>query len=105
MTRTSSIIWSERARKDLLSIKKFFDERNGNSSYSNKLLRVLRDRTLILSDYPFASIKTHAEGIRGLIVFDYIIFFIQESNNIIVVGVWDTRRNPKHLSKFLKRKS
>jgi plasmid stabilization system protein ParE len=105
MTKSKQVVWSERARKDLVSIKKFFDERNGNTNYSNKLLRQIRDETLLLKDYPSASIATEYKEFRGLIVSNYIVFHVHRPQGIIIVGVWDTRRNPKHLTKFLKRKS
>jgi addiction module RelE/StbE family toxin len=105
MMKSKVVIWSARARKDLISIKKFFDERNGNSNYSNRLLKELRNAALLLEDHPSASIQTEFKDFRGLIISNYILFHVQKPEEVVIVGVWDTRRNPKHLTRFLKRKS
>jgi len=102
MTKIKAAKWSPYAKKDVRSIKKFFDRRNKSPIYSNKLIRLFRQSAAHFRKHPLASIET--EYVRGYIVQDYILFFLIENEEIIVLRVWDTRRNPDLIEHQIKRK-
>ncbi len=100
--KIKGVRWSPFARKDMRSIKEFYDRRNGNSKYSTRLIRLFRQSADLIQKHPFASIETDIENVRGHIVLDYILFFSVEKDGILMLRVWDTRRDPGQIKRFLK---
>ena len=43
-------------------------------------------------------IKTDVDGIRGLIIEKFILFYEVERSTIIVHYIWDSRQNPEELN-------
>lgn len=98
-----TIVWSESAKIDLISIKAFFDNRNKSSEYSTKLLKTIKNSARLIEKHPDAGIDTSIVGVQGFIVRDYILFFKLNENYILIITVWDSRRNPKQLEGILKK--
>jgi addiction module RelE/StbE family toxin len=98
-----SVVWAERAKNDLKSIKNFFDTRNQSTSYSKKLLKTLRDSTKLIEKFPLLSIPTEYENIRGFVILEYIIFYEIMKEHILILLIWDCRRDPEQLQIILKR--
>lgn len=97
------VVWSETAKKDLLHIKSFFDERNGSASYSNKLLKTFRNAAHFIERHPMAS-KAFNDQVRGFILAEYIIFFQIMETHILILTIWDGRRDPNQLLRLLGKK-
>jgi toxin YoeB len=47
--------------------------------------------------YPFIGKPTNKPNIRIKIIREYLIVYEIHTEKIVVLGVWDTRRNPKDL--------
>jgi plasmid stabilization system protein ParE len=91
------IIWSNRAKIKLFEILDFFAERNGNTFYSKKLFSRFSKELNLLKKQPEIGVKTDLEGIRGLIVGDYILYYEINSDAVLVHYIWDVRQNPSDL--------
>ncbi|MBK8448496.1 MAG: type II toxin-antitoxin system RelE/ParE family toxin [Saprospiraceae bacterium] len=100
---TKPIVWSQNAKNDLKNIKKFFDTRNQSSTYSKKLLKTFRDSAKLIEKFPLLSIPTEYDNVRGFVILEYIIFYEIMSEHILVLIVWDCRRDPEQLNKLVKR--
>lgn len=98
-----TIVWSERARKDLIEIKSFYDKRNQSTKYSNKLLQSFRSAAALIEKYPLVAVRTDIENVRGFIVSNYILFYEILDKHILILTVWDSRRDPKQLEDLLKQ--
>lgn len=99
---TKPIVWSERARHDLKNIREFFDNRNKSQDYSKKLLKTIRDSSKLIQKFPHLSISTDYNNVRGFIILEYIIFYEILENHILILLVWDCRRDPEQIHKALK---
>lgn len=99
---TKSIVWSVIAKRNIEQIKQFYDRRNKNSDYSKKLLRVFKDAATVIEKQPKIGKNTDLEGIKGFIVLNYIIFYDVLNSHILILMVWDCRRDPAQVRKFLK---
>lgn len=99
---TKSIVWSVISKSNIEQIKQFYDRRNKNSDYSKKLLRVFKDAAVVIEKQPQIGMNTDLEGIKGFIVLNYIIFYEELSSHILVLMVWDCRRDPLQVRKILK---
>ncbi len=96
-----TLIWSVKAKKDLKAIKSFYDNRNQSSIYSNKLLKELRVTAVLFCKYPEVAITTDFNQVKGFIILDYILFYKIFQSQILILTVWDLRRNPDALSAML----
>ena len=76
------IIWSPRAKSDLISILDYYFKRNGSKTYSNKLNASLRSSIRLLESHPELGIKADIKNVRVLIHGDYVIFY-EIRNNLI----------------------
>ena len=91
------IIWSHRAKIKRYDILQYYIDRNKSASYSKKLNISINRELNLLQKYPDLGIKTDIEGIRGLIIENFILFYELDKNLIIVHYIWDSRQNPDEL--------
>jgi len=97
MAGRKKIVWSEKARNDLLTILDFYFKRNGNATYSRKIyIRIKKDLSL-LSAHTFLGKPTDHEGIRVIVVMDYQVFYQLLPDSLFIINIWDSRRNPDDL--------
>jgi plasmid stabilization system protein ParE len=88
------IIWSYRAKLDLLGILDFYYKRNGSKTYSIKLNSSFRKAVRIIQKYPKIGHQTDIANTRVLIENNYAIFYKVEVNTIEISTIWDCRQNP-----------
>ena len=91
------IIWSHRSKIKTFQILDFFALRNGNTDHSKKLFSRFSKELNLLKKQPEIGVNSDLEGVRGLIVGDYIIYYEIKSDSILVHYIWDVRQNPTDL--------
>jgi plasmid stabilization system protein ParE len=91
------IIWSARAKNDLIEILDYYYKRNGTKTYSKKLNSTLRKSIKLLKKYPYIGVKTDIQSVRNLITSCYSIFYEIGSESIEIITIWDDRQNPDNL--------
>lgn len=94
MVRRREVEWSHKSEIRLFEILKFFNERNKNNIYSQKLYKRFKAELRRVAKLPELGIKTHLKGVRGLIVEDYIVFYQILEDKILVLSLWDCRQDP-----------
>ena len=87
--------WSIEARLDLLDILDFYFQRNGNATYSRKINSKINKSISLISRNPFSGIQTEMNSVRAIITGDYQIIYEIIEKTILIVMVWDCRRNPE----------
>jgi plasmid stabilization system protein ParE len=92
------IIWSHRAKIKRFEILDFYIKRNKSKAYSIKLNNQFNRGLRLVSKYPHMGIKTDLEGVRGLIIDHFILFYEVEKSRIIVHYLWDSRQDPSELN-------
>jgi toxin YoeB len=86
------IIWHTSAKNDLINIMKYYNQRNGSTAYSQKLLRSIKKTTKLLISNVNLGFKTDMnERLRVLISGDYKIFYEILDNSVEVYLIWDCR--------------
>jgi plasmid stabilization system protein ParE len=88
------IIWSYRAKLDLLEILDFYYKRNGSKTYSIKLNSSFRKVIRIIQKHPKIGVQTDIPNTRVLIENNYAIFYKVEVETIEISTIWDCRQNP-----------
>ncbi|MDX2002954.1 MAG: type II toxin-antitoxin system RelE/ParE family toxin [Chitinophagales bacterium] len=94
------IIWSKLALSDRYSILDYWKIRNGNKRYSNKLDKAIRNLLQVIASQPNAGRILEQSGDRYVIKDAYQIVYSFDDDWLIVLHIWDMRRNPED---FIKR--
>ncbi len=89
------IFWTERGLKERNAILEFYRKRNGSARYSQELLRHFRNSLRLVADQELLGKLTDVSGVRCLFVVDYSLFYITRAHDLLVLSVWDNRRDPE----------
>lgn len=95
------VIWTLTARVEFKDTCLYWNNRNGSHTYTNRLRKLISTNLEKISLFPQTGIPTSFEGIRFVIIKDYLLFYLEQGNNIIVVSFWDGRQDPEKLTKRL----
>jgi len=87
------IVWSAKANYELKEILNFYNKRNGNSNYSEKLLDEVENNLKSLSKNEFLGRLTSNKKTRVLVLKVFLIFYEIENNQITILSFWDNRQD------------
>ena len=93
-----AVKWTLRAINDKLAIYEYWNNRNKSTAYSNKLEKLFNEAAKLLSQHPIAGPQTNYKNIRVKNLRDYQLFYQVLGDSVVVIAVWDSRRNPKKLN-------
>ena len=91
------VIWSLRAKSERREILEYWFKRNGNKNYSRKLARELRETIDYIAQNNYLGRATDEINIRVTVCRYYQIFYEITEENLEILSVWDSRRNPDDL--------
>ena len=87
--------WSFEARLDLIDILEFYRIRNKSSLYSKKLNYKINKSIKLISKNPLIGLHSQIDTVRALITGDYQIIYEIFDNVILIIMIWDCRRDPE----------
>lgn len=87
------IIWSFCAEMELKGILEFYNNRNGNSNYSSKLLLEIKNILNTLSLSESIGRLTGNKKTRVIVMKVYLIFYEINGKLIEILSFWDNRQN------------
>jgi len=87
------IIWSFRAETELTGILEFYNNRNGNSNFSSKLLLEIKNLLNTLSLSESIGRLTVNKKTRVLVMKIYLIFYEINGGQIEIISFWDNRQS------------
>lgn len=90
------IDWSIEAKLDLIDILDSYLKRNKSNIYSIKLNAKINRSIKLLSKNPFIGVPTDYDSVRALITGDYQIIYEIFDQLILVIMIWDCRRDPEN---------
>ncbi|MBN3034601.1 MAG: type II toxin-antitoxin system RelE/ParE family toxin [Bacteroidales bacterium] len=91
------IIWSRNALRDRVQILEYWYQISGTKSYSRKLDKDLRHSIKGLQRFPKMGRVIEEIGIRFIVRDHYQIFYKYTGQEIHILHLWDSRRNPDDL--------
>ena len=95
---SKKIILTELAKLSVIDILDFYIKQNGNSIYSQKLSKDIKSTIKLIAKYNYTGRQTDKEGIRVFIKDRNAIFYELNEQKLIVLFVWDCRRDPDQLN-------
>jgi plasmid stabilization system protein ParE len=87
--------WSIEARLDLIDILEFYITRNKSTPYSKRLNSKINKSIKIITKNPLIGLHSQIDSVRALITGDYQIIYEILDNLIIIIMIWDCRRDPE----------
>lgn len=97
-----TVVWTKTAIQQRRSIFTYWNQRNGSTNYSKKLLKFIRARVNQLVQQPFSGKETELESLRITSLGHFSIVYKITETQIVIVGFWDTRQDPQKLLDTLK---
>lgn len=90
------IRWTKRASEDVESIISFL-ELEWNESVILKFIRILNSKLESISYFPYLGVQiTDDKELRALLITNHTrIYYRVDKNNLIVLRLFDTRKDPK----------
>lgn len=88
------IEWTPEAKSELLDLLKFWTEHNQSKTYSIYLNSLIKKQLNIIAHRPKIGKLSDYENVRKWIVRDYSIYYIIQESKIVILKIWDDRRNP-----------
>ena len=99
-----NIVWTKTADIQLVGVLEYWVKRNKSSKYSKKLLRLVTERTLQISENPFIYKSTDFKDVRVASLGNFSLYYKVTDEQIIVTAFWDNRQDPKKLLDILEYK-
>ena len=95
------VVWSKGAQDDFLATLGYYAERNGSKTYSEKLAGQIQEAIERLREHPLLGRPTNDEKVRILRQGNYQIYYELKNEDIVILVVWDMKRNPEELKKYV----
>jgi toxin YoeB len=92
------IVWSEKAHQERKKILTYWEKRNQSKTYSRKLNKLIRESLRLAAQYPNIGKKTTRDIVRITIVRDYLLFYEIKQTTLVVLTIWDSRRDETSLN-------
>jgi len=97
-----NIVWARTADLQFVGILEYWVKRNESNNFSKKLLKLVTERTLQISENPFIYKSTDFKDVRVASLKNFSIYYKVTDKQIIVTAFWDNRQDPKKLLKILQ---
>jgi len=95
MAKKKKIIWTKKAQIEKIDLLKFWLEKNKSITYPSKLNKLINSSLDLISLYPNLGKQTDISStVRVKSIKHFNLFYKISDNEIIVLSIWDTRRNP-----------
>ncbi len=98
-----NIVWTRTADLQFVGILEYWVKRNKSNNFSKKLLRLVTERTLQISENPFIYKSTDFKDVRVTSLRNFSIYYKVTDKKILVTAFWDNRQDPKKLLKILQK--
>lgn len=99
------LFWTITAKKQRDHVFEYWNSRNGNTHFSKKLNKKIRERTSLLKSYPFLGNETGKWENRSASLGHYSIIYKVVAEKILITAFWDNRQQSEKLYKILKNMS
>lgn len=88
------IVWSRNALEDKIRILHYWNERTGSNTYSKRLNKSLSDAVNLLKGFPNLGRNMPGSDTQFAVKDYYQIFYKYANDEIRILHIWDSRRNP-----------
>jgi len=91
----NQVVWTLKARNELIDILEYWIFRNKSNTFSLKLNSIVQEQLKLVSEFPEIGKITDIPGVNVTIVNNYMLYYEIADNSIYVLTLRHTSRNPK----------
>ncbi|MFV0554000.1 MAG: type II toxin-antitoxin system RelE/ParE family toxin [Mangrovibacterium sp.] len=92
-----NVVWTRTADRQFVGVLEYWARRNRSTVYSNKLVRLVSERTKQIAASPWAFRCTEFKNTRIAYLGSYAIFYKIREEDIVISAFWDNRQDPQRL--------
>jgi plasmid stabilization system protein ParE len=96
------IIWTKVAETQLREILSYWKNRNGSTTYAEKILRDTHSRIKVILKYPESYKTTTYTETRISAMGHYSILYKLIDDQLIITAFWDNRQDPDKLFEIIR---
>jgi plasmid stabilization system protein ParE len=85
--------WSIEARLDLIKILEFYIIKNKSALYNKKLNSKINKSIKLIIKNPLIGLQSQINSVRAIITGDYQIIYEVLYSRIVIIMIWDCRRD------------
>ncbi len=98
-----TVVWTETAARQRREILKYWVNRNGTTTYAEKLIELISEQIKVISVNPKLFKKTDFPNTHVSVLGHFSIFYKYTKSSIIITAFWDNRQDPKKLLEIIKK--
>lgn len=91
------IIWSPKAKNELIEILQYWINRNKSKVYSKKLNQLIDEQLDSILRFPKSGKETDIPNVYVKIIKSYLLYYEVEGNILHILTIRDSRRNPEEI--------
>jgi hypothetical protein len=91
------VVWTERAKKEKRIILQFWVDYNQNKTYASQLNIDFTKQAELIGIFNHLGKPTDFKDVRVSFIGNFSLLYKIEIEEIVIVGIWDNRRNPDDL--------
>lgn len=88
------VIWDAEALNDIEQVFEYWEMRTGSNNYNRKLLNAFKKAALLIEGNNFIGTATTRHQTFRLVVNEFALYYKVNEDDIRILAVFDTRRNP-----------
>ena len=92
------IIWSPKAKSELIEILEYWVNRNKSNVYSLKINQLIQEQLIFILEFPEIGRKTDIKNVYVKIIRNYLLYYEIEKGNLHVLTIRHGKKNPKTLA-------
>lgn len=91
------IIWTKKAKKELVNVLQYWMSRNKSNTFSIKLNLLIENQLNTIAEHPEICRATDIQNVHVKVIYKYLIYYEVVNDSIFVLTIRHGSRNPKTL--------
>lgn len=91
------IIWTNKAKRELIDILKYWVERNQSKTFSIKLNNLITEQLQLIAEFPESGKRTDIPNVSLKIIHKYLLYYEMTDEKIYILTIRHGSKNPKTL--------
>lgn len=92
------IIWTVKAKKELIEILQYWIERNKSNNFSSKLNSLIESQLNLIIEQPKIGRKTDIPNVYIKVIHKYLLYYEFINNTLYILTIRHGSQNPKTLN-------
>ncbi len=91
------IIWTQKARKELIEILEYWNNRNKSTRFSIKLNKLVEEQINLISEFPNISRATDIPNVNVKVIHKYLLYYEVVDDVLYILTFRHGSKNPDTL--------